>query len=692
MTSSRKRRTFPPMLRRALVVGAGLAVFAAILVGWFAMAPTRADPAAAQAATARSVALLQNDNATAARDAAFDAVRADPANAQAHLALAKAMLALEDGLGAEAELQRAVDTGYPAALVAHLRAEALLLQGDADKALAQADKTDPRFRADGLRIRGRALTAKGDYAGALAALDEAARIAPNDADVLVDTGRFKLTAGDVLGAIQASERAVKLAPGHVPALLLRGLMVRTQYGPVASLPWFESALRRDPAYTPALIEYAATLGDVGRTVDALAVTRRALDARPGSPQALYLQAVIAARAGNTELARTLLDRTDGALAALPGAQLLSATLDLQAGANEQAIDTLRGLLGTQPMNLTARKLLAIALLRTDSARNAIDTVRPVVARGDADSYALALVARGFERIGDRAAAARLLDRAAYPATAAPTAFSADDSAEVLAADAALRPDDPGATLPMLRALIDQGNTAGALARAQAIAAKNPGAPAAQLLVGDTLMLLNRPADAATAYRRAADLRFDQPVMLRLVDALDGAGRREDAANVLALYLSQNPIDIAALRLSGQWQLAAGDYDAAIDTLETLRGRIGDGDAVLNAELATAYAEAGEVEAAQELGEAAYALAPSNVAVVDAFGWALYRGGDLTGAAELLQKAVALAPRHAGLRWHLAQVYADMRRPADARAQVQAAMADPGFADRAAATALLAKLG
>ena len=61
-------------------------------------------------------------------------------------------------------------------------------------------------------------------------------------------------------------------------------------------------------------------------------------------------------------------------------------------------------------------------------------------------------------------------------------------------------------------------------------------------------------------------------------------------------------------------------------------------------------------------------------------------------AQLLEKAVAIAPEHAMLRWHLAQVYAELGRKNGAKAQIAAAMADPGFADREAATAVLKTLG
>ncbi|HEX8300586.1 tetratricopeptide repeat protein [Sphingomonas sp.] len=689
MTSSPNRLRALP-LRRLAVIGGAIAVFA--VIAWFWLRPVGLDRVSARDAIARSAQLLKADNANAARAEGMAGVRGDPNNPLGHITLAMAMLALDDGVGAEAEIQRAVDTGYDGRLVPHLRAHALLLQGEEEKALAEVEKTDPRFRPYGLRIRARAMTALGNYAAANESLDEAVRIAPNDALVWADVGRFRFTAGDLLGAAEASDRAVKLAPGNVEALVLRGELVRSQFGLTAALPWFERALSRDQDHHDALIEYAATLGDSGRTTDAVAVTRRALQSRPGSAQAYYLQAVIAARGGRFDLARSILEKTGGTLDSMPGALLLGGTIAIQKGEYEQALVKLRDLVARQPMNITARKLLAVALLRTDSARNAIDTLRPVVARGDADSYALTLVGRGYERIGERGEAARYLDRAAYPAIGQADPFSSDGSTPVLAAEAAQRPTDPGAMIPLIRGLLSDGNKSGALARAQDIVAKNRGAPAAHVLLGDVLMMLGRTADAVAAYQRAADLRFDEPTMLRLVEAQDRAGRRADAANALALFLSQNPVSIAALRLSAHWQLAAGEYDAAIDSLEDLRARIGDGDAALNAELAAAYAGAGEFGTAVEFGEAAYGLAPGNPAVADAFGWAMFRAGDAGGAIELLQKAVALTPRHAGLRWHLAQVYAASNRKAEAKFHAQAALSDPSFADKAAAQALIAKLG
>src|SRR6218665_2038552 len=100
MTSSHKRPR-APSLRRVAVIGLALAAFVAAVVGWFTLAPTRQDPAAARDAVQRSLALYKADNANGAKVQALNAVRLDPNSTDAHIALAQAMLALDDGIGAE---------------------------------------------------------------------------------------------------------------------------------------------------------------------------------------------------------------------------------------------------------------------------------------------------------------------------------------------------------------------------------------------------------------------------------------------------------------------------------------------------------------------------------------------------------------------------------------------------------------
>lgn len=567
----------------SIAIGTLAAITSAALIAVAATGPAHADAASARTELALSVRLLKAGNYSAARSHAQAAIKADPSWGLAHAMLARSFLAIGDGVAAEGELGRARDAGFDPARAHQLYAHAWLLQGDANRALTEAAKASAPYSGYAIRIGARALAAQGDVAGAQAALGTLLADAPKDSFAWSDLGRIKYQAGDIAGAIESAQRAVDLDADNVEAITLRGELVRGQYGLIAALPWFEKALGHDAYYHPALIEYAATLGDVGRYTDMLAATRKALAARPDSPQALYLQAVLAARAGKDDLARTLLTRTGGQLNAMPGARLLSGTLAYEAGAYQQAIDDWRVLVGQQPTNITARRLLGAALLRSGDPQGALDVLRPVALRADADSYTLALVARAFEQTGERDWAAKYLDRSALPSAVGSAPFGIDDGLSALNDAASAAPAEPVAQLTLIRGLIEAGDTAAALAKAQALVRLTPGAPPAYLALGDTLMAVNRYGDAADAYRHAADLRFDEPTLLRVVDALDHANRHAEAGKVLALFASQNPQNITARRLIGHWQIAAQDWDAAIDTLEELRGRIGDRDTALLAE-------------------------------------------------------------------------------------------------------------
>lgn len=683
--SRRLRRVAIPW-RPLAILFAAVAIVALIarLASWSA-APDPAD------AVRQGQAALARGNYSAARNHFTVAVAADPTDGTAQAALARAYVLLGEGVAAQGAVDRAASAGVPAARLHHLRAAAAFLQGDDDTAILESGRTTGLDAPYARRIRARALADRGDRPGAVATLQSLLAGNGRDAGAWGDLGRIRFDLGDIGGANEAAQRAIALDPTNLAALVLRGEVVRSQYGLVASLPWFEAALRRDAYFHPALVEYAGTLGDAGRYRDSLSAARRALVARPGSPQALYLLAVIAARAGNMPLAGDLLDRTGGALNGLPGGLLLSGGVDYARGRYEQAVVKFRALVGLQPMNLPARRLLGAAMLRAGDAAGALAALRPIALRSDADSYTLGVVARAFEAQGQRDWAARFLDRPARPASPAARPFGQDDDPGVLADAVAEAPDDPGLAVSYVRALIESGQWPAALARAQAIVRAAPGAPDAHLLLGDVFAAGARYPASAASYARAADLRFDRPTMLRLVEARSLAGDRRAAADVLALYLSQNPADVTARRVLANLQSLAGDARGAVDTLEALRADLGGRDAALLTHLAYAYTAAGDPAAAIPYARAAYRLQPLGAATTDAWGWALFERGDTPGALDLLGKAAALAPRHAGIRWHQAQAFADAGRTVEARAAIRIAQTDPAFPDRAAAARLLATL-
>lgn len=618
--------------------------------------PLAALPAlAAGDALGDAAARLGRGDAEGARAALLDLLRADPANARAHLLQGRAFLALGDGIAAEAAVRRAVALGWPAAESRHLLARAFLLQSRLDRAIDEAAAAAPAHAGEAAGIEGEARARLGDIEGATAAFRRALALRPQDADLLVAAGRFRRSVGDGAGALDAADRAVMLAPKSVPALLLKGELARQQFGLAAALPWFDRALGLAPRSIDALNAKAATLGDMGDAHGLLEATRAALAVDPRNARAFLLQAMLAARAGDFALAQALYARTGGALDAEPATMLLAGILDCRTGRPQQGIARLRRLLGLQPDNARVRRLVASAQWQAGDANGVIATLLPLAARPDADSYVLSLVGRAHERLGDRAAAAPWLDRAWAPGRPADAMLVADRPIAALRTDAELAPGDVDVQIALIRGLFAAGAAEEALERSVAVATAHPGAAEAMILVGDALVRMNRPADAAMAYRRAGNIAFTEPTALRLIDALRRAGRGEEALTVLNLYLAQNPDSVPALLVGGDVLMNGRRWPQAIAVYQRVRARIGDNDVALLNNLAWAWFGAGRLDRALPLAARAHGLMPANPALADSYGWMLAASGRRARGIALIRQAAAQAPGNAGVRAHLARL-------------------------------------
>lgn len=612
------------------------------------------------AAYERGVAALDKGDARTARVELLNAVRAEPRSASVRLAQARALIELGDGAGGQEAVERARKLGAPLPATRALMAQALLLRGENSAALIEAGASDvaPEDAATAARMAGRAHMAKGDTQAAGSAFERALALSPKDAELWVDIGRYRLVLGDEAGAIASADRAVALTPGSAKALTFRGEMTRSQYGLVAALPWFEKALKVSPDTVPTLIAYAATLADMGEASRMLSVSRRILVLEPDNARAWMMQAVMAARAGKDDLARSLLGRTHGALDGEPATMLLRGVLHLRDGNALLAVDSLTPLLAAQPQNRQARLLLARAQIGAGDLPSAATLLAPLVVQGDADPYVLTLAARVQEGLGDRDMAADMLARAAWPVRPAAVAFAYPGDVALLGAGPPASSGTAGDNIPYIRALMNAGQLAQAVDRAGLLSRANPGAPDAQVIYGDALGRAGRNAEAARAYGAAANIRFSQSIALRLAAAWQRAGDPARAAQVVALYLAQNPTSLEAQRLAGSAYLEAGDWRNAQRMLEAVRAQSGDNDALLMAGLARASMELGDKTKARTFAAHAYRLLPGNPLMADIYGWVLTRSGSRGAAAvDLLEKAVALAPGHPAIRAHLAEAAA-----------------------------------
>ncbi len=611
----------------------------------------------AQRAFAKAQEYQSRGDARSARIELMNAIKADPDWIDARIMQAETLLKLFDGIGAQAELERAFDLGLDPSEVRHLYGHAFQLQGNWNRAKGQlfADDIPSQHQAYAARITGRLALQTGDDALATRAFDRAIALDSADPDLWVDIARFRAGSGDQAGAIAAVNEAVRLDPNNIRALQYRGELLRFQFGLGAALPWFERGLQIDPNDVALLTEYAATLGDMGRMTDMLTVARKIISLDGRNARAFFIQAVLAARAGKYDLARVLMQKTEGELDDMPAVLLVQGIIEHGEANYNAAIDKFTRLVSLQPNNRQAQNLLARSLYLAGNADDAIAALNLQVNNSGADPYALWLTGRALEALGERQQSAGVLNRAARHDIGPKAAFAPDVPMEILRAEANREPRNARVVIPYIRALYDRGDFNQAYAKAKQLQAGNPGASDAHILVADTAMARNDYSEALAALESARKIHFSESVMLRMIDVLRATGAMQQSGEVLAQYLSYNPNSIAGLRWMAYEHLETENWEIAGRILENLRKRIGDNDALIMAGLAQAYTGLGQTEKAINAGRIAYRVQPSSPVVSHLYGLALLadetRGKD---AIDLIQKAVTIVPENATYRRSLAK--------------------------------------
>jgi cellulose synthase operon protein C len=631
---------------RKFTSGSRRLICAALLAGVATASPAYKPDTDAKAAYDRATAFRAALDYRSARVELMNATAEDGRWGQAFVAQAEVALELFDAVAARAALDKATSLGVPESQTAHLMGHTHGLLGDLEQArdllLSKSIPTKNRPYAD--RILGRVYISMGDTIAAEQVFNRALKQSPNDSELWTEIARFRLVISNQGGAIDAADHALKINPNNLRALELRGHLVRSQFGVVAALPWFERALQVSPNDVPVLEEYGATLGEAGRYADMLAQARKIISLDSNNARAFYMQSVIAARAGNYDLARRLIPRMGRSFGDLPGPLMLSAIAEFEAGNWNIAVDHFERLVEMQPSNMKARTMLARAMHKAGDHRDAWDTIAPIVDRPDADNYTVMLGARILEALDERKAAAGRLDRAVYPNVVPSKALAERQSLAGAAAEAGRNPRNANVVIPYIRLLLTNNDTATARVQANRLLEGNAGVIAAQLVSGDVEMAAGNVSGAIAAYERSRKIAFNSPTMLRLVAAYRKSGNNAAASKTISDFLNFNPDSLAGQRLWAFDLLDRGQWAEAINWLQRARIRLGYNDAILNANIARAYAGAKKWDDAAREAMLAYRVHPANVMTTQVYGKILLTSGkDKKGAYNLLRKANKLAP-------------------------------------------------
>ncbi len=152
---------------------------------------------------------------------------------------------------------------------------------DLERALA-LDPEDPRSLVN----RGQARSEAGDVAGARADFDLVLARDPRSKDALNNRGLLRESVGDLAGAIADYDAALAVAPGSKEELVNRGV-ARWRTGDLpAALADFDAALAADPSFPGALSNRGVVKGHLGDLAGAIADFDAALVLEPGNSNAL----------------------------------------------------------------------------------------------------------------------------------------------------------------------------------------------------------------------------------------------------------------------------------------------------------------------------------------------------------------------------------------------------------------------
>ncbi len=458
-----------------------------------------------------------------------------------------------------------------------------------------------------------------DWPAAVAALAAAAAASPDEPMVAVELARAQAKAKQLDAARATLAHARAKWPDHVEVWLSSGELLQE---PAEAIAAYRRAivLARDDER-----------GYLGLTRIALAQHR---DAEADETLRKLVARVPGSVEGHYRLAQRLADN--------PAAQIAE----------------LRAVLDRDPDHIDARLELARTLRRTGHLADAIAQTRGAFDRA---AQPLDIAEELFWLLcesGDREAAIDLLtllddDRSELDALATVARLDRGlgrlDAARAVAARIAARDADAGA-LSLAETELAEGDPRAAVTRALAIPATSEHAAEAQRFAAEALLAAG---DAKRAGELIAPLRADKPrdVDLALVAAyaLADAGSVAEARALLAPLPNA---ELARARLEDR----LGAAPAALAILQRIVKDHPDAVVALNlAGYLLADANQHLDEAERDLKHARE-LAPGDPAILDSYGWLLYRRGQTRAAIAALDQAARFAPREAEILVHLATVW------------------------------------
>ncbi len=621
--------------------------------------------------------------------------------AEALAGLSEAALALGDVSGAS-KASATLSQVLPAAPIAQLLAARIkLVRGDRLDGIADLERLVANVPSyvNARLLLGAAQFDRVDVEQAQENVDEVLRQAPSNLAARELLARIRLKLHQPQQALDVLAPAVTNQPMTPELYALLGAAGRAAGKPDAALTAIEQAAHAHPKDLALQLNLAQAYLGAHRPTDALALldktdpsgenprrdalwlaatgavkgesavrgsVEQLLKAHPTDPGVIDLAANYYASRRQFDQARTLVEH---ALARAPrnGPLLVMlARIDLAAGQLAPANAALDRLIATQPQNAALVNAVGLLLMQANQYQAALTRFRAAI--GIDRSKAMYWFDAGRAQLAlNQAGAARESFREATKL--APTWVA------------------PVGALAFID--LQQKDSQRAVARADALIAKNPKNPDALALKGQIESSIGQYVAADASYTAAERLQPSSALAVRLF-MVRRAERAAHPEAVLEQWLTQHPDDAAVRTELGMYQLSTNDLPGAAKSFETVM-QTAPNDVIALNNLAWIYAKQHDPRA-EAVAQRAYQLAPGQPAVADTLGWILVQGHHLQKALPFLASAAKANGAGPDVQYHYAYALAEAGEKTEARAILLRLLANKApFAARQQATALLARL-
>jgi putative PEP-CTERM system TPR-repeat lipoprotein len=608
-----------------------------------------------------------------------------PGDARGRAQLGLALLELGDVGGAETEIGKARSLGADRKVIAVPECRLLVARESFQRTLDEcADLGDPSIDPELAIVRGDALLGLQRFAEAKGSFETAARARPESLSAVQGLATATFGLEGLAGArrvFEAAPASVKDQPRYWLAL---GSAEMRGADFVAAERAFTTAVEKTAEEEEDSRDHLSALAGLteaqlrlGKMKEAAATSDLLLKAAPKSPYAKMLRAQSAANAGDLPTARTLLEEAVSADPQNDQARTMLALINVQQGNLGQAEMHLANIVARNPDNLRAQQLLASVRNQLQSPEQTLESLKPALERQTVDPSLFALAGQLSLQSGNREEAIGYLNQAAQAAGKATPEAQIELAGGYLAAgeiDRAVEileamPQPEGAagaqreTL-LAAALLRQGKTAEAIARADALAKQPVADTAAHGLAGAIYAAAGKRDQARKEWGRVLETKpSDSATRINLARLDLAEGKMEAAAGQLNKILADDPKNLMATL--GLAAVAQAQKDGA-GAERWVKKAVADHPESAEVRLAQAqfYLGTRNFAEAQAAASEALRLSPKSAAAANAKGIAELSAGAVPAAIASFKQAVEFSPR-GGYQLNLARAYLVDRKPDEA---------------------------